>query len=491
MDRPTDHSRMSAPATTIRDDALDYLARADAAEAAVLLVDSADAVGEYDADAVANLLWPGAEEQPQREWVDGPLEEYAPSSRLPSDGRRSSGLIVDALVDAVGALEGAEEQEEDDEAPSPERSAEEQEEQRRQLDALEAQLAQLQAEKRVLCSELGPTAKPKVALHSSRLRAPKGATSDDAADEDAVDEDAVRPVTPPRQADSRRRLLNCPAAFICPITQEIFRWPVVASDGHSYERESIETWLASANAPGGGGGGTPTSPVTNLPLPTMALFPNYGLRSQVLEWREKEGLPPDDGDGSGSGCAEEGGSGEGGTTDAYSGLNQPLLSRGRQLLLGRPDGLPSWSGDDHEPETDDEDDDYDPFDLALAEAMRRSLVDQQQQQQQPGQVVSTAGDRVDRRGVDDDRARQQDRWNQALLYTRYDATARARRAAAANTHAADALIRARQARGLRPAAHAFGTRPRPGGTQQQQRGAWSAVDTGGETRRRSSACNIM
>jgi hypothetical protein len=31
--------------------------------------------------------------------------------------------------------------------------------------------------------------------------------------------------------------------FICPITYELMREPVVASDGHTYEKAAIEKWL--------------------------------------------------------------------------------------------------------------------------------------------------------------------------------------------------------------------------------------------------------
>ena len=31
--------------------------------------------------------------------------------------------------------------------------------------------------------------------------------------------------------------------FLCPITHELFREPVVAWDGHTYEKAAIEKWL--------------------------------------------------------------------------------------------------------------------------------------------------------------------------------------------------------------------------------------------------------
>ena len=60
---------------------------------------------------------------------------------------------------------------------------------------------------------------------------------------------------------------------VCPITSEIMRDPVVASDGHTYERSAIENWLRTNSA----------SPMTDQVLPSKCLFPNHELRSIFLE----------------------------------------------------------------------------------------------------------------------------------------------------------------------------------------------------------------
>ena len=44
------------------------------------------------------------------------------------------------------------------------------------------------------------------------------------------------------------------ARFLCPLTKELMRDPVSASDGHAYERGAIEAWLAKGNT---------KSPMTN------------------------------------------------------------------------------------------------------------------------------------------------------------------------------------------------------------------------------------
>ena len=59
--------------------------------------------------------------------------------------------------------------------------------------------------------------------------------------------------------------------FVCPITMLPFKDPVLAADGHSYERTAIEEWL-KLHA---------TSPLTNLPLPHKQLVPNRAIKSAL------------------------------------------------------------------------------------------------------------------------------------------------------------------------------------------------------------------
>jgi uncharacterized membrane protein YqiK len=62
-----------------------------------------------------------------------------------------------------------------------------------------------------------------------------------------------------------------PADFICPITYDKMKDPVVASDGHSYERSAIEEILRGPH---------PLSPLTRATLGT-ALVPNLNLRRRI------------------------------------------------------------------------------------------------------------------------------------------------------------------------------------------------------------------
>jgi hypothetical protein len=47
---------------------------------------------------------------------------------------------------------------------------------------------------------------------------------------------------------------------------------------HRYEREAIAGWIATHS----------TSPMTNLPLASMALTPNLALRSAIKEWQQRQ-----------------------------------------------------------------------------------------------------------------------------------------------------------------------------------------------------------
>ncbi|XP_012582353.1 PREDICTED: WD repeat, SAM and U-box domain-containing protein 1 isoform X3 [Condylura cristata] len=63
-----------------------------------------------------------------------------------------------------------------------------------------------------------------------------------------------------------------PDEFICPITRELMKDPVIASDGYSYEREAMENWISKKKR---------TSPMTNLVLSSMVLTPNRTLKMAI------------------------------------------------------------------------------------------------------------------------------------------------------------------------------------------------------------------
>ncbi|CAL8350869.1 unnamed protein product [Merluccius merluccius] len=66
-----------------------------------------------------------------------------------------------------------------------------------------------------------------------------------------------------------------PDEYLCPITRELMKEPVIAADGYSYEREAIDSWINSRNR---------SSPMTNLPLRTTLLTPNHTLKMAIGRW---------------------------------------------------------------------------------------------------------------------------------------------------------------------------------------------------------------
>ncbi|XP_067891386.1 WD repeat, SAM and U-box domain-containing protein 1 [Heterodontus francisci] len=68
-----------------------------------------------------------------------------------------------------------------------------------------------------------------------------------------------------------------PDEFLCPIAREIMTDPVIASDGYSYEREAIESWINTKRR---------TSPMTNKPLESSLITPNRTLKMAIDRWIE-------------------------------------------------------------------------------------------------------------------------------------------------------------------------------------------------------------
>ncbi|OFW84142.1 MAG: hypothetical protein A3G78_07820 [Alphaproteobacteria bacterium RIFCSPLOWO2_12_FULL_42_29] len=68
-----------------------------------------------------------------------------------------------------------------------------------------------------------------------------------------------------------------PAAHLCPITKRVMEDPVVAADGHSYERTAILVHFLRSGA-------SASSPLTGLPLPNQSLFDNLALKTLIDDW---------------------------------------------------------------------------------------------------------------------------------------------------------------------------------------------------------------
>lgn len=69
--------------------------------------------------------------------------------------------------------------------------------------------------------------------------------------------------------------VQVPWYFRCPISLELMRDPVTVSTGQTYDRASIESWVATGNT---------TCPVTRAALADFTLIPNHTLRRLIQEW---------------------------------------------------------------------------------------------------------------------------------------------------------------------------------------------------------------
>ncbi|KAH7840930.1 hypothetical protein Vadar_023456 [Vaccinium darrowii] len=72
-----------------------------------------------------------------------------------------------------------------------------------------------------------------------------------------------------------------PDDFLCPISIEIMRDPVIVSTGQTYERAYIQRWIDCGNT---------TCPKTQQKLQNLTLTPNYVLRSLVTQWCAKHNI---------------------------------------------------------------------------------------------------------------------------------------------------------------------------------------------------------
>lgn len=90
------------------------------------------------------------------------------------------------------------------------------------------------------------------------------------------DDDEIKALTT-EESDYVRNEFTLPIlnGFECPITTELMEDPVMAADGHSYERKAIEEWLA---------GGRRISPMTGEKLEHTLLIPNLNLKKAIQHY---------------------------------------------------------------------------------------------------------------------------------------------------------------------------------------------------------------
>ena len=69
-----------------------------------------------------------------------------------------------------------------------------------------------------------------------------------------------------------------PKHFLCPISQDVMKDPVLTTAFQTYERESIEKWFALGHR---------SDPMTGQRLGSTALRPNAPLRDAINEWQKR------------------------------------------------------------------------------------------------------------------------------------------------------------------------------------------------------------
>lgn len=79
------------------------------------------------------------------------------------------------------------------------------------------------------------------------------------------------------ESEALVRTAHLPRSIMCPISSMPLVDPVIAPDGHSYERSEIVRWLRKKR----------TSPVTGEKLRYPLLIPNHALRNTIGELVER------------------------------------------------------------------------------------------------------------------------------------------------------------------------------------------------------------
>lgn len=69
-----------------------------------------------------------------------------------------------------------------------------------------------------------------------------------------------------------------PNSFCCPITGDLIKEPVMDTEGNTYEKSAIISWLQKNQ----------TSPVTGKSLDMNSLIPNLALKKSIEEYKKSK-----------------------------------------------------------------------------------------------------------------------------------------------------------------------------------------------------------
>ena len=82
-----------------------------------------------------------------------------------------------------------------------------------------------------------------------------------------------------RSKRSAAQSVQIPNEFLCPISKQVMKDPVIACDGHTYERCQIEEYLKKHNI----------SPVTKKVMEHSFVFPNEVMKKQITAFLSENG----------------------------------------------------------------------------------------------------------------------------------------------------------------------------------------------------------
>ena len=75
-------------------------------------------------------------------------------------------------------------------------------------------------------------------------------------------------------------LHQAPEEFICPLTLEVMRHPVMTIHGHNFEKDAILDWLQT----------NPVCPLTREPMKLSRLVSNESLRRKIAIWCQENSV---------------------------------------------------------------------------------------------------------------------------------------------------------------------------------------------------------
>ncbi|KAL2932726.1 U-box domain-containing protein 9 [Bienertia sinuspersici] len=78
---------------------------------------------------------------------------------------------------------------------------------------------------------------------------------------------------------------SCPPEFLCPLSKQLMRDPVIISTGQTYDRPFIQKWLKAGHR---------VCPITQQVLSHSLLTPNYLVREMITQWCETRGIETPD-----------------------------------------------------------------------------------------------------------------------------------------------------------------------------------------------------